>query len=94
MVVRLRFHRGRAYPAVFVGAEAVTAMRAAGLAASGGAAVAMGAALLVAGVFSHVTDEHGFKDGRFFYRYNDFAEEGDLTNWFGERPETAIVDNR
>lgn len=92
--VRGRFYHGRLYPSVFVGSEAVVAMRVAGMAVTTEAAVAMGTALLDAGVFSHVTDEHGFKDGRYFYRYNEFVEEEDLPHWFGECPEMAIVDVR
>ncbi|GAB0495644.1 hypothetical protein MMPV_006948 [Pyropia vietnamensis] len=92
--VRARFHHGRLYPSVFVGAGAEVAMRAARMAHSTQVAVAVGAALLDAGVVSHVTDEHGFKDEWYFNRSNEFVEEKDLPHCFGECPETAIVDAR
>jgi len=92
--VRSRVYHGRVYRAVFVGAEAVAAVRAAGLARTTRAAVALGGALLAAGVFAHVADEHEFKDAFFFYRYIEYREEADLPCWFGERAETAIVDAR
>jgi hypothetical protein len=34
-----------------------------------GAAEAIGQRLLELGVFHHVTDEHGFVEGKFFYRF-------------------------
>jgi len=92
--VRSRVYHGRLYRGVSVGNEAVAAVVAARLAPTGRSAVALGAALLAAGVFAHVADEHGFKDAYFFYRYNEYREEEDLPCWFGESAETAIVDAR
>jgi small-conductance mechanosensitive channel len=56
------------YPSCFVGSEAVDWLaRNAGL--SRREAVAAGERMLRGGLIRHVLDEHGFHDGRFFYRF-------------------------
>ncbi len=63
-----RVHHGRAYPDTFVGGEAVDWL-ATRYAVGVGAAEDTGQRLLELGVFHHVADEHGFVDGRYFYRF-------------------------
>jgi potassium efflux system protein len=63
-----RRHLLTTYPKCFVGREAVDWMtRAAGLTRK--EAVALGQLLNDRGIIRHVLDEHGFEDGRLFYRF-------------------------
>jgi potassium efflux system protein len=63
-----RRHLLTVYPQCFVGREAVDWMtRAEGLTRA--EALAVGQLLVDRGIVHHVLDEHGFKDGSFFYRF-------------------------
>ncbi len=63
------------YPSCFVGSEAVDWLaRNAGL--SRQEAVAAGERMLRRGLVRHVLDEHGFHDGRFYYRFAAAPAEG------------------
>ncbi len=63
-----RRHLLTVYPRCFVGREVVDWMtRAEGLTRA--EAVAVGQLLVDRGIVHHVLDEHGFKDGSFFYRF-------------------------
>jgi hypothetical protein len=63
-----RTHLSRNYPRCFVGAEAVDWLM--GRYGVGvGTAETVGQRLLELGVFHHVLDEHGFVEGKFFYRF-------------------------
>jgi hypothetical protein len=63
-----RTHLGKLYPRCFVGADAVDWLMARYRLALG-AAETIGHRLLELGVLHHVLDEHGFVEGRFFYRF-------------------------
>jgi DEP domain-containing protein len=63
-----RTYLAKAYPRSFVGSDAVDWLRARHRLPLG-AAETVGQRLLELGVFHHVTDDHGFSDGRFFYRF-------------------------
>lgn len=58
------------YPNCFVGSEAVTAMINSKIASNADEAVKLGQKLVSAGMFSHVTREHTFKNDKYFYRFN------------------------
>ena len=63
-----RTYLARTYPRCFVGAEAVDwLMQHYGLPL--GAAETVGQRLLELGVFHHVVDEHGFVEGKLYYRF-------------------------
>ena len=63
-----RRHRLAVYPRCFVGSEAVDwLLRTAEL--TRGEAVALGQRLIDRGFVRHVLDEHGFRDGNFFYGF-------------------------
>lgn len=63
-----RTHLGKLYPRCFTGTDAVEWMMAR-YALPLGAAETVGQRLLELGVFHHVLDEHGFLEGKFFYRF-------------------------
>jgi hypothetical protein len=63
-----RTHLGKLYPRCFVGSDAVDWLMAC-CALRLGAAEAIGQRLLDLGVLHHVLDEHGFVEGKFFYRF-------------------------
>ena len=68
LAISERNHLSKTYPRCFVGGEAVDwIMTRCGV--SLGAAETVGQRLLELGVFHHVLDEHGFVEGRFFYRF-------------------------
>jgi hypothetical protein len=63
-----RRHRLAVYPRCFVGSEAVDWL--AGTAElTRGEAAALGQRLVDRGFVRHVLDEHGFRDGNFFYAF-------------------------
>jgi hypothetical protein len=65
-----RRHLLSVYPRCFVGSEAVDwLLRAAEMTRAD--AVALGQRLVERGFVRHVLDEHGFRDGRFFYRFRE-----------------------
>jgi hypothetical protein len=66
-----RRHLLNLYPKCFVGHEAVRWMTGQGL--THDEALVLGSMLVERGVIHHVLDEHGFKDGNFFYRF--YADE-------------------
>jgi len=67
-----RRHLLTVYPRCFVGHEAVDWLqRFEGL--TGSEAVALGQSLIDRGIVHHVLDEHGFRNGNFFYRF--YADE-------------------
>lgn len=84
-VVKDRYHMLRKYENVFVGnsvqwrlhvhsigpigSEAVEWLLRSGLVRSRKKAVALGNALMHAGVFRHVLNEHEFEDAKLFYRF-------------------------
>jgi len=63
-----RVHLAKSYPHCFVGGEAVDWLMAR-YRLPLGAAETVGDRLLGLGVFHHVLDEHGFSEGRYFYRF-------------------------
>jgi len=63
-----RTHLGKVYPRCFVGSDAVDWLMAR-YRLPLGAAETVGQRLLDLGVLHHVLDEHGFVEGRFFYRF-------------------------
>ena len=63
-----RTHLNRSYPSCFVGGEAVDWI-AARCGIPVGAAETVGQRMLELGIFHHVLDEHGFVEGKFFYRF-------------------------
>lgn len=69
--VRDRTWRLTNYPCCFVGSQAVDWLIVHKYAKSREDAVAIGARLLSAGEFSHVLNEHPFKDAKLFYRFAD-----------------------
>ena len=74
----------RSYKCCFVGFETVDWLCAEGHASDTDSALALGNALLDAGLMHHVTYEHRFKDKELFYRW---GVESTLTGWrFGARP--------
>ena len=69
--VRDRTWRLTNYPCCFVGSQAVDWLIVHKYAKSREDAVGIGARLLSAGEFSHVLNEHPFKDAKLFYRFAD-----------------------
>ncbi len=67
------------YPKCFVGAEAVQRMIERGFAIDEHDAVRLGNLLLQAGAFSHVLNEHPFKNEFLFYRFRADADHGKAT---------------
>jgi small-conductance mechanosensitive channel len=68
--IRDRRHLLTTHPSCFVGREAVDwLVRSEGV--SRAEAVALGQRLVDLGVIHHVLDEHGFRDGHFFYRFRE-----------------------
>ncbi|KXZ48705.1 hypothetical protein GPECTOR_26g608 [Gonium pectorale] len=67
--IRDRRYLLRTYRRCFVGRDAVAWMLAAGAAAGPAQAVALGDAMLRAGLLHHVLYEHGFEDALLFYRF-------------------------
>jgi hypothetical protein len=63
-----RTHLAKIYPRCFVGSDAVDWLMAR-YRLPLGAAETIGQRLLELGVFHHVVDEHGFIEGKFFYRF-------------------------
>lgn len=63
-----RSHLGKTYERCFVGGEAVSWLMSRYRLSLGGAE-AVGQRLLELGAFHHVLDEHGFLDGKLFYRF-------------------------
>ncbi|HXZ47889.1 MAG TPA: hypothetical protein VEG27_02660 [Usitatibacter sp.] len=74
--IQERVHLAKSYPRCFVGSEAVDWLMAR-YRLRLGAAETVGQRLLELGVFHHVVDEHGFVEGRYFYRFR--ADEEALT---------------
>jgi small-conductance mechanosensitive channel len=70
--IRDRRHRLAVYPRCFVGSEAVDWLLRTGE-LTRGEAVAVGQRLVELGFVRHVLDEHGFRDGNFFYAFRDGA---------------------
>ncbi len=66
--IRDRGHRGKTYPACFVGADAVTWI-ARTYEVTREDAVSLGQRLVDLGFLRHVLDEHDFIDGHYFYRF-------------------------
>lgn len=68
IVIADRRHLLKVYPRCFVGHEAVLwLMQHEDL--TRGEAIALGETMIRRGILHHVLDEHGFKDGSFFYRF-------------------------
>jgi hypothetical protein len=67
-----RRHRLNNYPQCFIGHEAVGWLRTAE-ALTRDEAIELGQILVERGLIHHVLDEHGFRDGNFFYRF--YADE-------------------
>ncbi|CAM9133390.1 unnamed protein product [Chrysoparadoxa australica] len=65
----------KTYPACFTGSGFVDALIKAGKASSRAEGTETGVSLLEAGLLNHVTQEHGFQDGGYFYR---FAKPGEI----------------
>lgn len=63
-----RNYLSKTYPRCFIGSEAVDWM-AARCGLSVGAAETIGERMLELGIFHHVLDEHGFLEGRYYYRF-------------------------
>jgi len=61
----------KSYPRCFVGSECVSYLLARKHAATREDAVALGQMLVDNNIIAHVTKDHGFKDGTFFYRFKD-----------------------
>jgi len=73
VAIRDRRHRLQVYPRAFVGREAVDWLVGAyGL--SRAEAVELGERWVAQGLVHHVLDEHGFRDGEFFYRFRGDAD--------------------
>ncbi len=68
VAIEERMHLAKTYPRCFVGSDAVDWLMAR-YRLPLGAAETIGQRLLELGVFHHVVDEHGFVEGRFFYRF-------------------------
>lgn len=68
LAIEERTHLSKSYPRSFVGEEAVAwIMERCALPL--GAAETIGQRMLELGIFHHVLDEHGFVEGRYFYRF-------------------------
>ncbi len=68
LAIEERTYLSKTYPRCFVGADAVDwLMRRCGIGL--GAAETVGQRMLELGIFHHVLDEHGFVEGKFFYRF-------------------------
>ena len=72
--VKDRKYRFKKYRQCFVGSEAVDFLVDNGYVASRFEAVELGEKMRAAGLFSHVVDDHGFKDDKLFYAFDpDFV---------------------
>ncbi|TAG04723.1 MAG: hypothetical protein EAZ24_15545 [Burkholderiales bacterium] len=66
---RDRDYLGTSYPRCFVGSEAAASMQSRGM--SFNEAMSVGERMLRLSIFSHVLDEHPFRDAKLFYRFGD-----------------------
>lgn len=71
VVVQDRTYRFRTYPQCFVGSEAVDVLMKLFDFKNRQEAVKLGRKFMDRGLFFHVVFEHTFKDGYYFYRFND-----------------------
>jgi len=62
------------YKNCFIGSEFAQWLQTKGLAANLSEAIKIGQQLYIAGYVKHVTDDHEFEDGNFYYRFVFFAE--------------------
>jgi hypothetical protein len=67
--VKDRKYHFRSYPNCFVGKDVVAALIQKGYVENAQEAVDKGNILLKNGLFAHVTQEHAFENGSFFYRF-------------------------
>ncbi len=73
VAIKDRAYHGVTYPRCFVGAEAVAWLQSGG-GLTENQALTLGQRLIDLSLIRHVTNEHPFKDGNFFYRFR--ADEG------------------
>jgi hypothetical protein len=71
-----RTHKFKKYQSCFIGSEAVEWMVDTGLVGTTADAVLLGQQLLDSKYIYHVTKDHDFKDGHYFYRFSDHDDKG------------------
>ena len=69
VAIRDRVYHMKVYPNCFLGKDAITWLVKSGTAGSREEAAVIGSAMITAGYFHHVVDDHSLKDQSLFYRF-------------------------
>eukprot|EP00192_Tetraselmis_astigmatica_P007360 CAMPEP_0117668246 /NCGR_PEP_ID=MMETSP0804-20121206/11438_1 /TAXON_ID=1074897 /ORGANISM="Tetraselmis astigmatica, Strain CCMP880" /LENGTH=716 /DNA_ID=CAMNT_0005476107 /DNA_START=139 /DNA_END=2290 /DNA_ORIENTATION=+ len=95
--IKDRKYHMKSYPSCFLGSDAVKVIVEAGAATSTEEALAVGNAMISAGIFHHVTKDHPLKDEPLFYRFkadNDEFHGGTATDDAGQKASWSMWANK